>query len=93
MLSIDVNNHLTTASLTLKNNLKSYLNQYRMIGDNLSIRDAFVINIGVDFEIITLPSYNNNRVLSDCILALQNYFLTSKWQINQPILLNTFYFI
>ena len=75
VLSIDVNNHLTTASSTLKNNLKSYLNQYRMIGDNLSIRDAFVINIGVDFEIITLPSYNNNRVLSDCILALQNYFL------------------
>ena len=62
-----------------------------MIGDNLSIRDAFVINIGVDFEIITLPSYNNNRVLSDCILALQNYFLTSKWQINQPILLNPLY--
>jgi len=91
VLSIDVNNHLTTASLTLKNNLKSYLNQYRMIGDNLSIRDAFVINIGVDFEIITLPSYNNNRVLSDCILALQNYFLTSKWQINQPILLNPLY--
>jgi hypothetical protein len=91
VLSIDVNNHLTTASSTLKNNLKSYLNQYRMIGDNLSIRDAFVINIGVDFEIITLPSYNNNRVLSDCILALQNYFLTSKWQINQPILLNPLY--
>ena len=91
VLSIDVNNHLTTASTTLKNNLKSYLNQYRMIGDNLSIRDAFVINIGVDFEIITLPSYNNNRVLSDCILALQNYFTTSKWQINQPILLNPLY--
>ena len=87
VLSIDVNNHLTTASSTLKNNLKSYLNQYRMIGDNLSIRDAFVINIGVDFEIITLPSYNNNRVLSDCILALQNYFLTSKLS---PIILYWF---
>ena len=91
VLSIDVNNHLTTASSTLKNNLKSYLNQYRMIGDSLSIRDAFVINIGVDFEIITLPNYNNNKVLSDCILALQNYFQTSKWQINQPILLNPLY--
>jgi hypothetical protein len=91
VLSIDVNKHLTTASSTLKNNLKSYLNQYRMIGDNLSIRDAFVINIGVDFEIITLPNYNNNKVLSDCILALQNYFQTSKWQINQPILLNPLY--
>ena len=31
-----------------------------MIGDSLSIRDAFVINIGIDFEVITLPNYNNN---------------------------------
>ena len=88
VLSLDVNNKLTTASSTLKNNLKSYLNQYRMIGDSLSIRDAFVINIGIDFEIITLPNYNNNKVLSGCILALQRYFQISKWQINQPILLN-----
>ena len=91
VLSVDNNNLLTTASSTLKNNLKTYLNQYRMIGDSLSIRDAFVINIGIDFEIITLPNYNNNRVLSDCIAALQRYFNTSRWQINQPILLNPLY--
>ena len=88
VLSINNNNKLTTASSTLKNNLKTYLNQYRMIGDSLSIRDAFVINIGIDFEIITLPNYNNNKVLGDCIVALQRYFALSRWQINQPILLN-----
>ena len=59
-----------------------------MIGDSLSIRDAFVINIGINFEIITLPNFNNNRVLGDCIAALQRYFDSSRWQINQPILLN-----
>jgi|TARA_R110000782_G_scaffold73813_2_gene147722 hypothetical protein len=91
VLSVDNNNKLTTASTTLKNNLKTYLNQYRMIGDSLSIRDAFVINIGVNFEIITLPNYNNNRVLGDCIIALQRYFNTNRWQINQPILLNPLY--
>ena len=58
-----------------------------MIGDNLSIRDAFVINIGVDFEIITLPSYNNNRVIRNCLTALINFFNVDKWQINQPIIL------
>jgi len=88
VLSVDNNNKLTTASSTLKNNLKTYLNQYRMIGDSLSIRDAFVINIGINFEIITLPNFNNNRVLGDCIAALQRYFDSSRWQINQPILLN-----
>jgi hypothetical protein len=64
-----------------------------MIGDNIEIRDAFIINIGVDFEIIVLPEYNNNEVLLNCITALQNYFITSKWQINQPIMLRDLYIL
>jgi hypothetical protein len=56
-----------------------------MIGDSIAIKDAFIINIGCDFEIITLPNYNNNEVLTNCILALQNYFNIDNWQINQPI--------
>ena len=59
-----------------------------MIGDSLSIKNAFIINFGIDFEIITLPNYNNNKVLNDCIVALQDYFLIDKWQINQPIIIN-----
>ena len=90
-LSYDLNKNLRIASSALKENLTTYLNQYKMIGDSLSIRDAFVINIGVNFEIITLPNYNNNRVLGDCIIALQRYFNTNRWQINQPILLNPLY--
>jgi hypothetical protein len=64
-----------------------------MIGDNIEIRDAFIINIGVDFEIIVLPEYNNNEVVLACITALQNYFLLDKWQINQPIFLRDLYIL
>jgi hypothetical protein len=87
ILSYNPNGNLTTASTTLKNNLKTYINQYRMIGDTLSIKDAFVINIACDFEIITLPNYNSNEVIFRCISALQNYFDINNWQINQPIIL------
>jgi hypothetical protein len=87
VLSYNSNGNLTTASTTLKNNLKTYINQYRMIGDTLSIKDAFVINIACDFEIITLPNYNSNEVIFRCISALQNYFSINNWQINQPIVL------
>ena len=45
-----------------------------MIGDTISIKDAFVINFGIDFEIITYPNFNNNIVLQDCIVALQKLF-------------------
>ena len=87
VLSYNSNGNLTTASTTLKNNLKTYINQYRMIGDTISIKDAFVINIACDFEIITLPNYNSNEVIFRCISALQNYFNVNNWQINQPIIL------
>ena len=86
VLTLDLNSNLTTASRTLKNNLKNYINEYRMIGDTISIKNAFVINFAIDFEIITYPNYNNNQVLQRCIIALQNYFKLDRWQINQPII-------
>ena len=86
VLTLDSNSNLTTASRTLKNNLKNYINEYRMIGDTISIKNAFVINFAIDFEIITYPNYNNNQVLQRCIVALQNYFKLDRWQINQPII-------
>jgi hypothetical protein len=58
-----------------------------MIGDTISIKDAFVINIACNFEIITLPNYNNNEVLNLCIRKVQEYFNIDNWQINQPIIL------
>lgn len=82
---------LTQTSNALKTNLITYLSQYRMIGDSVRIVDAFIINIGVDFEIVTLPNYNNNLVLVQCIQTLQELFNGSKWQINQPIVLRELY--
>mgnify|MGYP003343240078 CR=1 FL=1 len=93
VLSLNNQGQLDYATESLKNNLRTYMSQYRMIGDNIEIRDAFIINIGVDFEIISLPEYNNNEVLLACITALQNYFILDKWQINQPILIRDLYIL
>ena len=86
VLASNSNGNLTTASSTLKQNLSTYLSQFRTIGDSVAIKDAFIINIGVDFEIITLPNFNNNEVLRKCIIALQNYFSIRNWQVNEPII-------
>ena len=93
VLSNDANGHLTTASPALKQNIITYLSQYRMVNDSINIKDGFIINIGVNFEIILLPNYNNNQVLTACILALQDYFKVSDWQINQPIILRNVYIL
>jgi len=87
VLSYDINKKLRTASRALKRNLQTYLSQYRMINDAVKIKDAFVVNIGVEFEIIVLPNFNNNLVLTKCIDAITAYFDGNRWQINQPIIL------
>jgi len=91
VLGYDSNKYLNTASTALKQNLKTYLSEYRIINDSVKIKDAFIINIVVDFDIIVLPNYNNNEVLQNCIIALQNHFQIDKWQINQPIILKDLY--
>jgi hypothetical protein len=93
VLSYNVNNQLTTSSPALKQNLTTYLSQYRMINDSINIKDGFIINIGINFDIIVLPEYNSNEVLFDCIEALKNYFAIDKWQINQPIILRNLYIL
>jgi hypothetical protein len=93
VLSLNTFGQLDYATDTLKNNLRTYLSQYRMIGDNIEIRDAYIINIGVDFEIIVLPEYNNNEVLLACITAFQAYFKIDNWQLNQPIMTRDLYLL
>jgi len=90
-LSQNSQGQFTQPSNTLKQNLRTYLSQNRIIGDNIEVRDAFIINISVNFEIIVLPEYNNNEVLLNCINELTTYFSREKWQINQPILLRDLY--
>ena len=77
---------LTPLNQAIKENLKTYLNYYRMLTDAINIKDAFIINIGVNFEISVLPNYNSNEVLLKCIDALRSFFSVDKWQINQPII-------
>ena len=79
---------LTIADPALKQNLSNYLGEYRMITDAITIKDAFIINIGINFDVVLLPNYNNRLILNNCIEALVNYFDINKWQINQPILIN-----
>jgi hypothetical protein len=93
ILSYDIDKKLKVASSIIKRNLKTYLSEYRMINDAINIKDAFIINIGVTFDIVVRPNYNNNEILTKCITALTNYFNIDKWQINQPIILGDIYIL
>jgi hypothetical protein len=85
VLTKDSNGHVVAPSQELKNNLKKYLSRFRMATDVINIANGDVVNVEVKFKILTAPDFNTDEVLSDCILALKEYFEIDKWQINQPI--------
>jgi hypothetical protein len=91
VLTTDINNKLTRTTNVIKQNLKTYLSYNKMMSDAVLIKDAYYANIKVNFDISVLPAYNSQEVLTKCITELQNYFDTSKWQINQPIIYSDIY--
>ena len=90
-LGYDKNGNLVELNPAVKENLKTYINQYRMLTDAVNIKTAFVINIGITFEIITLPEYNSNEVLIKCVDKMKSIFDSKVWQINQPIVMSKIY--
>jgi hypothetical protein len=90
-LGYDVNGNLAPLNDAVKTNLQTYLGQYRLLTDAVNIKNANIINIGITFEIVTLPEYNSNEVLIACITKLKDIFTINKWQINQPIVLSKIY--
>ena len=86
VLGFDSAKQLTALNTAIKENLKTYLSYYRILTDAVNIKDAFIINIGIDFEISVLPNYNSNEILLKCINELKTLFDIDRWQINQPII-------
>jgi len=87
-LGYDINKKLTPLSLAAKENLKIYLEQYRMLTDAINIKDAYPINLGIDFDITVFKRFNNQIVLLGCIKELKSYFNIDRWQVNQPIIIS-----
>ena len=90
-LAFDNNGKLIQLSSSLKNNLKQYLANYMILTDALNIKDAFVVNVEVNFDIIVKPNYQGRDVLPACTNLIRDYFDISKWNINQPINLSSLY--
>lgn len=88
VLGFDENKRLRTLNLQVKQNLKKYLSQFKMLTDQIQIIDAFVVNIAIEFKIVVFKNHNVNIVLATTIDAVKDFFDISRWDINQPIILN-----
>ena len=85
VLSYDSDRKYTTTTQSTKENLQQYLSQYRLLTDAINIRDAFIVNFGLDFDIVPAANENGKAVILRCIEAVKKYFDPDNWQINQPI--------
>jgi hypothetical protein len=74
VISEDPQGKLINSNNTIKQNIKTWLNHYRMINDTIDILDPFIINIGINF--IVKPELNSNKfkVLNDCVNALSTEY-------------------
>ena len=87
LLGFDAGKKLTTVNQAVKENVQTYLTQFRMVTDAVNIKDAFVINIGVKFNLLTKVGYNKEEVVLRAIQKVRDFFNIDKWQIGQPIVL------
>tara|TARA_R110002072_G_scaffold150127_2_gene298339 strand:+ start:10461 stop:12257 length:1797 start_codon:yes stop_codon:yes gene_type:complete len=65
---------LIGSNSALKENLKTWLNKYRMINDTVDILDAKIVNIGIEFEVVSSEEVNKYEVLDSAIMALREKF-------------------
>jgi hypothetical protein len=85
LLGYDLFGRLVPLTRGVKENVKTYLNEYRLLTDGININDGFIINIGIEFEISVYQNYNKSEVLAKCIAELKDYFNIDNWQFNQTI--------
>src|SRR5210317_65901 len=85
LLGYDSNKKLSNLNRAVKENLKTYLSEYKILTDGININDRFIVNIGIEFEVITLKNYNKSEVISDCISELKDYLNIDSWTFNNTI--------
>jgi len=76
VVSEDPNGNLTKTNDTIKNNLKNWLNQYRMVNDTIDILDAKIVNIGINFTIVSQEESNKHAALRKAENALRKEFMS-----------------
>ena len=88
VLGFNADKTLAVVNQAVKENIQTYLTQFRMVTDAVNIKDAFVINIAVKFNILTKAGYNAGDVVLRAIQRVKSFFDIDKWQIGQPIILS-----
>jgi len=88
--SEDALGNLIDANSTIKSNIRTWLSGNKMASDTISILDAKILNIGIDFDIIVKDGFNRLNVLDECINTLTEYYSVLD-EIGEPFMISDIY--
>jgi len=91
ILSENTSGKFTTANATLKNNLKSWLLQYKMINDTVDILDAVVANFGINYVVTLDLDANRYTVINKANAAIAGHLRKNVYDIGEEIIITEFY--
>jgi phage-related baseplate assembly protein len=92
VISEDQDGKLTTASSSLKTNMKNWISQYKAMNDVVDIFDTKIVNFGVDYKVTLDNRFKDVNVLGKCNTAISNYF-SNQLYIGEPIYITRLYSI
>jgi len=86
VLGLNANGKLTNQSTnTLKENIATWLSDYRMINDYVLVRDGKIVNLGFDIDLFIDKAVNQSEVINNVINSIKNYFDVKKWEMGDNI--------
>ncbi len=89
LLSYDTSGKLTNiVSDTLRQNVATYLSNYRMMNDYISILTAEVIDLSVDVQIVLDSAQNSGQVIADVVDKISAYFNPQVRELGQNVYLS-----
>ena len=86
LLSYDTSGKLTNiVSDTLRQNVATYLSNYRMMNDYISILTANVIDLGVDISVVLDATQNQGVVITNIINKISDYFNPANTELGKNV--------
>ena len=90
VISEDNDKKLSGTNTIIKNNIKNWLTNYIPLNDSVEIKDAIIINYGIEFVVQYDRNYDPNTVLFNCKRSIEE-FLNDVSYIGEPLYLTRFY--
>jgi len=77
----------TNINTTLKNNIATYLSNYRMLNDYVEVSNGKIFNLGFEVDLFIDKQFSQSEIISQAINKITDYFDINKWGMGDNIYL------